>query len=270
MHNRKGFTLIELLVVISIIALLMSIMMPTLSRVKNQAKEILCFNNLHQWGVTTIAYANENNNQMKADIDQAIWVYELKPFLGMSEKGQSETGSGDMSICPRTKPRWDLNGNPGLGYGLGPFSAWGYYTGDGYMGGMAGSYTFNCWLYHVKIRELDGSHFLKKSWKTFNVKQGHKVPLIGGGYSKSAYTEAWDNPPQYEVGAEYVGVGNFCVNRHNGYVNMVFVDGSARNVGLKEVWTLTWHREWDDDWATRTARASIDWPEWMKDFKDYF
>ena len=268
MNNRKGFTLIELLVVISIIALLMSIMMPALSRVKNQAKDILCLNNLRQWGVTTIAYANENNHQMKADYDQAIWVYELKPFLGMSERSQTLSTTGDMSFCPRTKPRYDFNGQPSVGFGLGPLSAWGYYTGDGYLGGMAGSYALNCWLYHITIREMDGSHFLKKSWRTFNVKQGHKIPLIGGNYRYAAYPEASDDPPQYEVGAEFVGMGSYCVNRHDGYTNMVFVDGSARNVGLKELWTLSWHREYEQDWETR--RQSPDWPEWMEDFKDYF
>jgi len=265
MKDRKGFTLIELLVVISIIALLMSIMMPTLSRVKNQAKDILCLGNLRQWGVTTIAYANENNNQMACEYDLAIWVYELKPFLGMSERGQSSTGSGDMSFCPRTKPRYDLNGQPSTGFGLGPLSAWGYYGGEGYLGGMAGSYALNCWIYNVKIPD----RVLKKSWKTFNVKHGHKIPLIGGCYRYFGSPEAWDNPPEYEVDAEYWGLGSFCVNRHDGYTNMVFVDGSVRNVGLKELWTLSWHREWDADWATRTARSSIDWPEWMENFKDY-
>jgi len=267
MKDRKGFTLIELLVVISIIALLMSIMMPALSRVKNQAKDVLCMNNLRQWGITAIAYANENNNQIEAEQDAAVWVYELKPFLGMSEKSQSVTD--DIAFCPRAnKPRYQ-NGAPGLGHGLGPLSAWGMYGGDGYLGGLGGSYAFNCWIYNVKIRDMDGSHMLKKSWKTFNVKAGHKIPLIGGCYRYSSLPEAWDNPPAYEVEAEYNGLGSFCVNRHDGYINMVFLDGSVRNVGLKELWTLSWHREWDADWATRTARGSIDWPEWMENFKDY-
>ncbi|MHC4115854.1 MAG: type II secretion system protein, partial [Planctomycetota bacterium] len=50
-RQRKGFTLIELLVVIAIIALLMSILMPALRNVRNQAKDTMCRQKLQQWGV---------------------------------------------------------------------------------------------------------------------------------------------------------------------------------------------------------------------------
>ena len=54
---RKGFTLIELLVVISIIALLLSILMPSLQKVKEQAKRTVCMSNLHQLGVALHTYS---------------------------------------------------------------------------------------------------------------------------------------------------------------------------------------------------------------------
>jgi prepilin-type N-terminal cleavage/methylation domain-containing protein len=47
MPRYKAFTLVELWVVIAIMALLMSILMPALNRVKTQAREVLCKNNLH-------------------------------------------------------------------------------------------------------------------------------------------------------------------------------------------------------------------------------
>jgi hypothetical protein len=40
-------------------------------------------------------------------------------------------------------------------------------------------------------------------------------------------------------------------------------------VGLKELWTLPWHKEYKADYATRTSRGPIKWPDWMKGFRDY-
>jgi prepilin-type N-terminal cleavage/methylation domain-containing protein len=59
----RGFTLIELLVVISIIALLMAIMMPALQRVKEQAQEMRCRANLHQYGIAQSVYLDDNDGR---------------------------------------------------------------------------------------------------------------------------------------------------------------------------------------------------------------
>ncbi|MHC4444443.1 MAG: type II secretion system protein [Planctomycetota bacterium] len=52
-----GFTLIEILVVVAIIALLMAILIPSLSRAKEQAKQSVCLSNLHQHGLAFTAFA---------------------------------------------------------------------------------------------------------------------------------------------------------------------------------------------------------------------
>jgi len=267
MKKRKGFTLIELLVVISIIALLMSILMPSLGRARNQGRSVVCRSNLRNWGVAAIGYADDNRGQLVAEYDAAIWVYELKPYMGYTDE---KTRGKDVSLCPSaSKSRNQPGGGPGPGHGQGPLSAWGLYGGDGYLSGMTGSYSINSWIYNVTFRDMDGTSELRKQWGTFNVKGGHEIPLIGGNYRYACYPEAWDDPPEFEVGAEYVGLGSFAVNRHNGFINMVFLDGSTRNVGLKELWILKWHKEWQADYATRTSRAGIQWPEWMRNFKDY-
>jgi prepilin-type N-terminal cleavage/methylation domain-containing protein len=60
MCKRKGFTLIELLVVIAIIALLMVILIPSLNRVKKQAKSVSCQGQIKQWALIFAIYTNDN------------------------------------------------------------------------------------------------------------------------------------------------------------------------------------------------------------------
>jgi len=64
MRRKRGFTLIELLVVVAIIALLLSILTPALTQVRDRARRILCGNALKQWGIAIFAYNTTNNNLM--------------------------------------------------------------------------------------------------------------------------------------------------------------------------------------------------------------
>ena len=59
--RRNGFTLIELLVVISIVAILIAILLPSLQSVKHHAKVLLCLSNLKQLGIGVANYVAESN-----------------------------------------------------------------------------------------------------------------------------------------------------------------------------------------------------------------
>jgi prepilin-type processing-associated H-X9-DG protein len=62
-----------------------------------------------------------------------------------------------------------------------------------------------------------------------------------------------------------------CIERHVGGTNGLFMDWSVRKIGLKELWTLKWHREYNTrgPWTKAGGARPEDWPEWMRRFKDY-
>jgi prepilin-type N-terminal cleavage/methylation domain-containing protein len=62
--KRNAFTLIELLVVIAIIALLLSILVPALKKVKKQAAAIVCLNNMRSLATAWQAYLGDNSGKM--------------------------------------------------------------------------------------------------------------------------------------------------------------------------------------------------------------
>jgi prepilin-type N-terminal cleavage/methylation domain-containing protein len=259
MTDKRGFTLIELLVVIAVIALLMAILMPALQRAKTQAKAVACQANLRQWGIVFSMYADQNDGYFLsgladglANVGKYWWMEPLKPFY-KDER---------IRLCPvATKPY-----NEG---GWIPFGAW-------YVGGDAGSYSPNGWLCNPP-RGANTLHSrpTAENWRSLDVRNAAEIPM----FMDCAWDDAWprdtDSPPAYE--GEVVESPNqnemkrFCINRHEGLVNSLFVDRSVRKVGLKELWTLRWHRSYDTSgpWTRAGGVESDNWPTWMTQFKDY-
>jgi prepilin-type N-terminal cleavage/methylation domain-containing protein/prepilin-type processing-associated H-X9-DG protein len=264
MANADAFTLIELLVVISIIALLMAVTLPSIQRVRKQAKAMACQSNLRQWGVVFSMYMNENNGQLTWNIKAPWWKW----------AGWYSVDSNDLLLCPAAR-RYEMNTNSpnwqgmaSVGCGVGStFSPW-KITGDSVGGTVYGSYGYN-W---------DGL--------TIRYRADAPPPLRGGtasnhlyrlGYSRTPIhldstwwwaTGGGGSPPAYEGDPEAMPE---CMNRHNGGINCLFLDLSTRKVDLKELWTLRWYLTYDiaGPWTKAGGVKPEDWPKWMRGFRDY-
>src|SRR5687767_13162951 len=84
--SERAFTLVELLVVIGIIALLISILLPSLSRARESANRIKCGSNLRQIAISVVAYATEHRGKFPRTYYQPNQGLENKNLGG---KGQS-------------------------------------------------------------------------------------------------------------------------------------------------------------------------------------
>ena len=283
-----GFTLIELLVVIAVVALLMAILLPVLQRAGRQAKAVICRSNLRQWGVIFAAYVDENNGNFPRGKFHTLgisepWVYSLHDYC---------VGSEGISCCPMAKkPASPSVGT--LGYYRpwidtkeitgdvrgGTFHAWGkvgFQINIYNIVGYYGSYGINNWI-HVPPKNHIFWRPEEYFWRRPDVKAAASVPMLLDSWWWSGKPKAKDIPPEYDCQRTRFpcecrdSMHRFCINRHDRYVNGLFMDGAVRRIGLKELWTLKWHRQYDTmgHWTKAGGFRAEDWPQWMRSFKDY-
>ncbi len=85
---RRKFTLIELLTAVAIIAILVALLLPILAQTKEQARRVVCMNNLRQWGMGIMNYADDNSGQILETVEKYGGRYPNIMELQQASRGQ--------------------------------------------------------------------------------------------------------------------------------------------------------------------------------------
>jgi hypothetical protein len=250
----------DLIVVLACIVFLLANIAAIGPRGRRHAKQMLCLSNLYKWGIIFQMYTRDNDGYFHGELGSSGssqgWVPALRPYYGTPR----------IRLCPMAAKKFRSEGY------FGPFTAWGIYPGETYDD--YGSYGLNGWICNEEPEVSEWWVGAVNLWRTPNVKGAKNIPMFADCGWVDGWPQQTDDPPEFdgEIGT-YFGnpMRQFCLNRHNGFINSAFLDFSARKVGLKELWTLKWHRQYDTcgPWTKCGGATPEVWPPWLRDFKDY-
>jgi len=257
--RRKAFTLIEVLVVVAIIALLISILLPSLRRTRSQARAAICLANLHRIGHASVFYTNQYGAFPPVRLTK---MYD--PAAGTWEKFYLKIRHSEFR---RATPRWGWF----FDYGVGPVIQPGKYateadfnaalemdnnyflcpslTGEHERDIRNGAYGYN-WQYLGNSLITVGDRYARWPVKVSYVKAPARTVLMadsrGGGIPHGLHSYTLD-PPRLaeEFDATRFGPSRLDVPdqlrhspvemRHNGRGNVAFVDGHAEAMLLRQL-----------------------------------
>ena len=273
----RAFTLIELLVVISVIALLLAILMPSLQKARRMGQAVVCRSHLKQWGQIFHLYASDNENRVPQSIaggglsaQDTYWIVATLPYY--SEK--------KIRLCPSTKVVRDVPVNRSHG---GTLACWGPFdpaTPDNWWADFdMGSYGINEWCSAPPPGAASFWGFPSAyAWRTIDARGASGVPLFMDCvyidiFPEDHNTPLGNEPPLYEWSNSWgdwqsEAMRLACIDRHDGAIHSAFLDGSAARVPLRALWRLKWHKSFNTNGPMTGPDA--DWPKWLQGFRDTY
>jgi prepilin-type processing-associated H-X9-DG protein/prepilin-type N-terminal cleavage/methylation domain-containing protein len=264
---RSGFTLVELLVVIGIISLLISMLLPALNKARQAANTVACLSNERQIGQAFFMYASENKGCLPNAFDYADrgvwgwWYSAILPYLGtqLHASPAKKTHVGAY-LCPTHQASRGPEVGPIPGSKAGPdLLDYGINYGGG--GGVFGWNNYSGYpSSSAKIAEIGhpSSIFMLMDARVISklgtIRSGAQVAepfkpsrRSSGAWAFNADTDGDginDTSSGWSSGNGDIPVPNNGADfRHNGRVNVLFVDGHAATLSVKE-WVLPEHWVW--------------------------
>ena len=255
MSKRTAFTLIELLVVISIIALLLSILMPSLGKIKDQARSVVCRTNLRQLILAYELYITDHDSKaLHSNLGRDMWFLQIAPYIGDNryKEDPTENLEGVMQTlwCPSTKDPLDPDD---VGCWGSNKNRWRYHVvQDGVFFGSEGSYGLNTWVGGMDIDTMvDVYGWISDEDRALsfrdNMPKRSDIPVIADSVWVESIPKVEDilygtfNDSLEEGNNDY-GIARFYIDRHSEAPNMAFTDGHAEKVKLEDFWRLKWNK----------------------------
>jgi prepilin-type N-terminal cleavage/methylation domain-containing protein/prepilin-type processing-associated H-X9-DG protein len=286
----RGFTLIELLVVIAIIAILASLLLPALSKAKQKGYATSCLSNLKQWGVTWRLYTDDfNDSFVSGSVDpklpeRAEWLGALRQYFGQKPYLLLCPVTGTMQNAadtgkPEQRVPWNFDKQGGTTRHGGATTAYSFATdsnggypdpNDSTGKPLLASYGANLWMYNPSAQSGTlQDRPVAYCWRKMTAMvRSADTPLhadamwrgAGPGYHTSiAHQRPTFNSEWQTTDHEFM---HFAMMRHGKGINLVFADGSARNVRARKLWELKWHLTFDQNYVSVQSPAYF--PAWMR------
>lgn len=230
----KKFTLIELLIVIAIIGILLTLLLPSLTRARRIGYDAVCKSNLRQIGVMEMLYVTDNQHFEGRERDwDSNWRVHLNIYVSDEPNGYMICGEASIPQSDTTRGSnsapWSYRfANPSNYYNAGLFHE--------------GSYGKNYYL-NPKFndrREIPDKHFGRPQ----RVNKTESTPMFSDCNWRDYKVIDFEGIPQDDLGSGLESqTRRIYLNRHiKRRINHVFVDGSARGTYLNELWNLDHHR----------------------------